>query len=177
MFIICPARFPHLSQLLCIKCRQRNAALKCPTSAWCSPPLAGHAAGKWCFISLHFAPSLNCMRTWGRRDVGMHVISGQHCAALGMLGRALQLPVLLPVWESSLQYSPACPVRGKRGCFPAFSSPFFFNPSSVSVNPRFMSGKALQCSGGGRYLGTEFEEKGVKMKLLQEQDYVKTLFC
>lgn len=172
MLIICPARFPQLSQLLCIKCRQRNAALKCPTSACCSPPLPRHAAGKQCFISLHFAPSLSCRRTWGCRDVGMHVISGQHRAALGMLSRALRLPVLLPVQEKTLQYRPSCPVRGKRGCFPTFSCQFFY-PNSASVNSRLMSGKVLQCAGAGRYLDTEH----VKMKLLKEQDYIKTLFC
>lgn len=40
-----------------------------------------------------------------------------------------------------------------------------------------MPGKMLQCSAGRRYLSTEFRDGGVKLKFLQDQDYIKTLFC
>lgn len=40
-----------------------------------------------------------------------------------------------------------------------------------------MRSKMLQCNGGGRYLGTEFEDGDIKLNVLQDQDYIKTLFC
>jgi len=41
--------------------------------------------------------------------------------------------------------------------------------------PRLMPGKLLRRSGGGRNLGTEFGDGGVKLQLLQDRDYIKTL--
>lgn len=53
----------------------------------------------------------------------------------------------------------------------------FFYPNSVPVTVGLMPSKMLQCNGGGRYLGTEFEDGDIKLNVLQDQDYIKTLFC